>query len=658
MGSNYTPSPLVQGQRFARDFGCKNDGIRITDAVTTNASPTVTSAGSSFTSADVGKAVCLYSGVHQNFNCSFTGSSTTATCASTANLVAGMHVSACKTVSTTGTIASGSTTISVLGTTTGLVTGMIVSGIGIAPGTTISSINTGASTMVVSLAVNGTGSGVSLTFAKYIVPLDATIASITNATDFVLSAAATSTSATLATDFVPDWIVTTIAAVNSATSITLADNAVKTATGVRMLYGTDNTAAFQSAYDALDTIGGVIVCDGSTSTASGFYMLAGALQDTGNRNSVIKVPNRTTGQIVEITLQGAGPVALESNGFLDYTPSMAGTVIFCPTKASGTTPAMFSGNNAGGFTLIIAEFLNITFRRPQCSDLGELSFYNGGGLLIDECVIEPDYGIYSEFLLHAYQSAQKSIIMPNFNNGGACRFHNSRIGGSGTAIQGSQHCTVLNTDFSTCRVGCEVKTGEMIVQFCHFVGVGINFFCATGNTGLFRVSACLENQPFGPFVNTYDVFDTNGTGLIGKFDFTLLTTEFPRVNSINLSVDYQSTTRQERINPSVTILDDGQRLVLRQLNANSTIGFVLQGIDAATIGSTFGGTAFGGFFRTKAGTGITYAMYNASDLGATIHATTGLLIAPTFTGTAIPGSASGLATGTIFNTANVAQLAP
>jgi len=641
----------------AASYGIVGDGVVLSDVSATSGSPTVTSAGASFVAADVGKAVTLYSGKHQSFACSFTGSSTSVTCSSTTNLVAGMRVSACKSVATTGNLTSNSTTISNLGTTTGLVVGMVVSGDGIPGGVTISSINTGASSMVISDVATGTGTGVSLTFSKYIVPLDATIASITNSTTFVLSAAATNTLTGLTADFVPGYLQTTVSAVNSATSITLANNAAATVTNGRLVYGTDNTSALTSALSTIKTAGG-----GKLQFDHGLYIIAGALQDGSVRNAVILVPNDTTGQITSLELCGPCVPALESNGFLDYPPSLTGAVIFCPTAASGTDPCMFGGNcsaSPGAVSSIVLRCADLTFRRPQWSLLGEFNFRTGGALAFERCVIEPDYVLYSEFLAHAYPSAQTSIIFPNSNNGGYVRFISSRIGGSGTAIKGAQHLSIINSEFAACRVAVMIDSGggggSIEAMNCHMVGCGYNFYVPSGGvTGIFSVFGTeFENQAAGPFVNFWDFYDESGSAMSGNCTIVLLASAQARVSSSNTCVSYISGSHREMINPPTLLLSDSQYLVLRGNRDGAGMGFQLQGFDATVLGFALATPSFGGQFILQSGNGKTVFVRNNSGVGLSIDPTTGQIVGSTLKLSALPTSASGLSSGEIWSNSNV-----
>lgn len=633
------------------------DGVVLNDAASTSGSAAIVSASAGFKTSDVGKSVTIYAGKHQNFACSFTASDATVTTASTANLVAGMRVSAAKTVSTTGNITGNSTTITNLGTTTGLLAGMIVSGNGIAGGAIIVSINTGASTMVISVESDATASGVSLMFAMYIVPLDATVLSITNATTFEISANAIATSASLATDFVPSYLLTTILSVQDATHATLSNNAMATVSGGRMIFGTDQTTTIQNDMDALYAAGGGVIQFGP-----GLFIIAGALQDTGIRNSVIAVPNNNDGgQVISLTMIGTGTPAMESNGFLDYPPSLTGTVIFCPTPSSGTNPCMFSGNNSatpGAISSVTFRCEQLTFRRPQASLLGELNFLTGGSLILEYCVIEPDYTLVSEFLLHAYPSAQTGIVFPNSNNGGFCKISNSRILGAGTAIKGSQHLCVTEVEISACRVGIasspDGSGGVIRATNCHMVGVGYNYFSSTGVVVTFLVTgAVLENQGHGPYINLWDFYDEGDTYMVGRATVMLLTSHRIRISSTiaQMMVECFSGTKHEIINPLPISLIGAQRMVLRQSRAGGSPGFELQDATGATIGYVIGFPDFGGQFIMQGGTDYSTYVRNASAEGMTVgpHVANGKVTVPLLNGSSFPTSSSGLVSGDVWS---------
>lgn len=534
------------GYFSAKYFGAKGDGVKVLDAVTASGSPTVTSVASSFTASDVGKAVTLYSGAHQNFTCSFTQGDATVTASSTANLVVGMRISAYKTVETEGDLTEDGMTISNLGTVSGLLPGMVVSGNGIEGGTLIVSV--GASSCAISVASNRTATDVFLYFSKHVVDLDATILSVTNGTTFEISVNATDTIST-AGDFVPGYIQTAIIAVNGPTSITLSDNAEATCAGSDMIYGTDDTASINAALAACFSAGGKVL-----QFDDGMYVICGPLLDTGVRNSVILIPNGS-GSMKSLTIMGTSIPSFEANGFLpDYEPSNSGAVFFCSTRPNGTNPCMFSGNSSLGLSYTTVKFEKITFRRPQWSLLGEMNFHNGGALIVDQCVIEPDYRTVGEFLKHTYPNSQTSIAFPNSNNGCFCNFTNSRILGSGTAISGAQHTNIVNAEFGACRIAIantSTEGGTIRATNVHMVGCGFNFCVPTGTKIVtFLVGGgILENQGYGPFINFWDFFDEGGTAMQGKADVSLLTSNQARVSTAFTQVTYLSDTYRETVNP-------------------------------------------------------------------------------------------------------------
>lgn len=649
----------IIGVNTAILFLGNGDGIVINDVDSIAGSPTIFSATSNFTSADAGKSATLYA-KHQNFACSFTSGDATVTTASTTNLVAGMRVSAAKTVETTGAITGNGTTISSLGTTTGLLVGMIVSGNGIAGGATIVSINTGASSMVISVSSDRTAAGVGLAFAMYIVPLDATILSITNATTFELSSNAMATSAALATDFAPSYLLTTIISVTDANHVTLNNNALATVSGGRMIYGTDKTSVIQNALDSLYDAGGGIIQFGS-----GLFIIAGALQDASVRNAVILVPNNNDGsQVTSLTMIGTGTPAMESNGFLDYPPSLTGTVIFCPTPASGTNPCMFSGNNSatpGSLSSITFRCEQLTFRRPQASFLGELNFLNAGSLILEYCVIEPDYSTVQEFLMHSYPSAQVGAVFPNSNNGGFCKFSNSRILGAGTAIAGSQHTCISNVEISACRIGVSDSAdgggGIIRITNCHFVGCGYNFYVPDSmHTACFMGSGIVfENYGVGPYINIWDFYDVSGVRTVGDVNVALLTSDRVRISTTEMQVACVYGTNREVINPLPISLSGSQRFVLKQSRTGGAPGFEIQDATGAVIGYVIGFPDFGGQFIMQGGTDFSTFVRNSSSEGMTIspHAALGKATVPKLNVSSIPTSASGLSSGDVWSNSGV-----
>lgn len=383
-----------------------------------------------------------------------------------------------------------------------------------------------------------------------------------------------------------DYLLTSIVAIISATSIALADAVPADGTNLKMVFGHDQSQAVEDAINALDSGNG-----GTLQFEPGIVILSRPLQDPTGRNCVVRVPNRITGKMNQITLRGTGSPAIEDNGFLNYKPSLSGTVIFCPTRASGTNPSIFNGSYSenGQPTLIDFRLESLTIRRARGSLLGEFNFRNGGGLSFDRCVIQPDYGLLSEWLAQGYTSLDHtSIIFPNSNNGGSVRFSGGRISGAGYAIKGSQHLVIDNTTIAACNRAVAFDAagngGEITVTNSHLVGCRINFYVPDGiPVGCWNIDGtAVENSFVAPLVNEWDFFDETGLLSTGRACLVALVNPV-KTNTNNVAITTRGFTQCVR-NPQPFVLSGNQRLALRQADDGSFAGVEIQRPDGSFFG--------------------------------------------------------------------------
>ena len=90
-------------------------------------------------------------------------------------------------------------------------------------------------------------------------------------------------------------LVTTIASINSATSVQLSATAGNTTTAADVVYGTDQSSYIQLALNAVVAAGG-----GTVYLPAGIYFVDGAAQDVARSNSILKVPATLDEMTVEI----------------------------------------------------------------------------------------------------------------------------------------------------------------------------------------------------------------------------------------------------------------------------------------------------------------------------------------------------------------------
>lgn len=380
-GTTLTVLPL------ANFYGAKGDINVVNDVSATNGVAIVNSASASFTSADVGKAVCLYMGVYTPKAASLTSGSPTMTVANTNGLVVGFGV------------------------------------------------------------------------GGYGVPTNTTISAMPNSTTVTLSKNATANATSELYGFYPPWIVSTIASRQSATQVTLADNSTITTTGLRMVYGTDNTTAIQNANNAVGS-GGLV------DFTNGAYMISGGLQNPTQQNSVITLPYSLS-QVTAITYRGAGSARGQS-GFNGDAAPLTGTVLFCPTKASGTLPAIIGGNGTTSTSPLHFKIEHMTVRTPKNPVISHINMLNVGSFEMDDVLCDSDYAKESDERLPTQNVP--AVIGPNANSAAIFQIDRCEFDNVGVGIATSIHAEINRCQFGVCRKAIDMWQNDVNIHASHIVG--------------------------------------------------------------------------------------------------------------------------------------------------------------------------------------------
>lgn len=184
-------------------------------------------------------------------------------------------------------------------------------------------------------------------------------------------------------------LISTIATRQSAAQVTLAATASTTVSGKHVVYGADDTAAFQSAIDAAaaNRGGGVI------RVPPGGYFIAGPMRNTSTDNAQILFPkiDPTSYSECSIVIRGDIP-ALHVNWNDDVPLATGGAVIYSmtyPATTGWTGGAIFGGGLHGGHASIIPGsqvlmyFENLTFRTYPDPAIGCINAQNIVSLSVD-----------------------------------------------------------------------------------------------------------------------------------------------------------------------------------------------------------------------------------------------------------------------------------
>lgn len=148
-------------------------------------------------------------------------------------------------------------------------------------------------------------------------------------------------------------LVTTIQAFTNSTTVTLAANAVTTvASGGMVMWGTDDTAAFQSAINNACTYASANAGMATVFVppSRGFYVIGGALVSGGSTlgNAQLTLPVfATTGKKIALTIMGSGNGAAVQH-WLQTVPQYSGAIVSFGvfTSIGAQTASINAGGNA------------------------------------------------------------------------------------------------------------------------------------------------------------------------------------------------------------------------------------------------------------------------------------------------------------------------
>ncbi len=286
----------------------------------------------------------------------------------------------------------------------------------------------------------------------------------------------------------------TISSVTNATTIVMsaAASANSSAYTYRITcYGTDNSAAIQSAIDASGGYGTILGDKGTylcTAAASGF------------RNSIFALPYSTTaaGASPSITFRGvATPNFAHFNG--GQRPSQGGTIIYCPNETvSGVEPSVFAvvpydwdpgvvPNSVSywGSTATMLSMEDITFQQVPATKLHTIQQHLGGAMYINRCAFVTDtpYSKDDNLLLDPQTggAASAAIIPPSKLSAYWSKIENSYIYGRATGIRFTDNVRLDQVVFEFCDKAMEgtlplytngMSAGALYVWRCRVVLAG------------------------------------------------------------------------------------------------------------------------------------------------------------------------------------------
>ena len=258
---------------------------------------------------------------------------------------------------------------------------------------------------------------------------------------------------------------TTIASINSTTSVELTDAAITTVTGVwsptgltvnyvagyghepTAYYGTDDTSAIQ---DCLDAIVAALRDDRTKFAIMQFknriYILDGALQDTSHSNSQLWLKDDSLGYNVfdKTTIEfrgGLPPNQSHNNGNSASKTPAFGTVLKC-TLNSGSGGAVFrtNGLSSGGFNFHRAfiRITNLTLRMPANPVLSGFDLRKSVSAEVLGCIFDTGSD-KTHTIDQPTTSTSYALRMPGIDNGVRSKVDVAIIGFY-NGLEASEHC--------------------------------------------------------------------------------------------------------------------------------------------------------------------------------------------------------------------------
>ncbi|GAB3755212.1 hypothetical protein [Lysobacter olei] len=236
--------------------------------------------------------------------------------------------------------------------------------------------------------------------------------------------------------------ITTIASINSATSIELTAAATFTGTDSYMVYGSDDTTAIQSAMDAAAAAGG------GTVYAPGRYVVAGALQDTTRSNAQLLLPriDAVDSEQISIVLRGAEPPPV---GFsvVGVTPLPNNQSVIYGLLNTGTGALIGAHGPVGtseDFTNLSLQVRNLTIRMPPNPVLTACNFSKVATIDMDHFVV--DCGSYHiQGLAEPTTATSYGIRCPSNNNSALTRLGTVNVAGFYNGYEFAEHANGFGT---------------------------------------------------------------------------------------------------------------------------------------------------------------------------------------------------------------------
>ena len=349
-------------------------------------------------------------------------------------------------------------------------------------------------------------------------------AATTSGSPVVTSASATFTAADFGkwavvyTDgYNTNYVLAQITNIISSSAVQLSSNALATASGMTMNYFSDNAAAIQLANNFCLSNGvGVI----QFTNQSKFYGVVGSFNSNATyQASIITVPAQPVNpQYRSITFRGARPMRQVETGYSQAPASRIGSIIYCPSKATGTNCCLFGLSTSDGllFSSFNYHFENLMILTPCDPKITVIQNWSGGGLEVKGCNITVDYGAGKVNAVTGERYAFGVKFAQN-NNSGDQLLEDSEITQFGVGVQAQEHTLLKNAIVANCLVGVDFGFGTGVYgSMAEIVNNATNFVLSALSSGQVNMEGSWYVENCG---SQGDFFfpSLSGFGLGGQF---------------------------------------------------------------------------------------------------------------------------------------------
>lgn len=330
-------------------------------------------------------------------------------------------------------------------------------------------------------------------------------------------------------------LVTTIQTVNSATSVTLAANAVVTVSAAQVIWGSDDTAAVTAAVNAAGVYALANDYFAEVTFSAKIYVLASGPTQTGDGattptfNSQVPLPYPAvagTSRKLVIALTGASNAG-QLQFWLGTTPNVQGTVLVSAVKAPAQPAATFgwqsviggptgSAGFTGSFANVKPVIKNLTVVTPTLTQQHAFDFRYCAGMSVENCSAQVSTSVAGNApklpdlpALAFFQSrGNTGLYCPVIGNNDDCVISSFACEGFETGCAVDDHVTATRIALLYCDAGLVLNSLNGLSGLSNLVSIANlsveqtnSAIVSNGGTIPVNINATLEG------INTWEVSD-------------------------------------------------------------------------------------------------------------------------------------------------------